>query len=153
MSSKFANLFPRSKIAAGVTMILGTLCFLILHVSNLSDADFGTYRVHITIFSLFILAFSFMYLPDFLAVRGFCILVLLFSREALDAAFLKEPLSRLFMVSVIYLGIVAALYLSAWPYRLRDFLDWLLAKRKRACTAGAVITSYGILLFALALSY
>tara|TARA_Y100000588_G_scaffold91529_1_gene98842 strand:+ start:3195 stop:3734 length:540 start_codon:yes stop_codon:yes gene_type:complete len=152
-SSKYAKRFPRSKIAAFVTMILGTLCFLILHVGNLSDADFGMYKVHITIFSLLILGLSFKYLPDFLAVRGFCILVLLFSREALDAAFLKEPMSRLFMVSVVYIGIVAALYLSAWPYRLRDFLNWLLAKSTRTRTAGAFITSYGILLFALALSY
>ena len=125
LTRRFAQFFPRSKMAAGITMFLGTAWFLMRHIANLSDADFGDYKGLITLISVAILVFSFFYLPDFLAVRGASILVLLFAREALDAAFLQEPATRLFMVSVVYLAIVVALYLSAWPYRLRDFFEWL----------------------------
>ena len=76
-TQRLAERFPRSKSVAGVTMIVGTGWFLMRHVLNLSDADFGDYKGLTTIISLAILLFSFLYLPDFLAVRGTSILVLL----------------------------------------------------------------------------
>ena len=83
-----------------------------------------------------------------------CIIVLLFSREALDAAFLQDQHpTRIVMVSTVYLWIVAALYLSAWPYRLRDFLEWLFGNRTRLKAMGLAMTAHGIFLGILALSY
>ncbi len=151
---RFAGCFPRSKKAGGITMIIGTVWFLISHVNNLSNADFGEYKGLIVVVSLGILGLSFVYLPDFLAVRGASILVLLFAREVLDAAFLQyQHPSRLFMVSVVYLLIVAALYFSAWPYRLRDFFDWLFCKVARLRVIGMAITCSGFLLGILAFGY
>ena len=145
--------FPRSKPVATVTMIVGTGWFLMRHVLNLSDADFGDYKGLITIISLAILLFSFLYLPDFLAVRGTSILVLLYAREAIDAAFQQEPSSRVFMVGAVYVAIVLALYLSAWPYRLRDFFDWLFQKDIRVKAIGATMACYGLFLGSIAYGY
>ena len=151
---RFVQRFPRSQIAAAITMIIGTAFFLMLHVRNLSEADFGEYKVLVTVISLVILILSFVYLPDFLAVRGMCIIALLFSREALDAAFLQDQHpTRLFMVSTVYIWIVAALYLSAWPYRLRDFLEWLFGNRKRLNAIGLAMTIHGLFLGLLAFNY
>lgn len=152
-TQQLANRLPRSKITAGITMVLGTAWFIMRHVSNLSESDFGSYKSLIILVSLVILVSSFLYLPDFLAVRGAAILTLLFAREALDAAYLQVPVSRLFMVSFIYLAIIAALYLSAWPYRLRDFFDWLFGARSRTRILGGIMATYGILLFVLAFTY
>ena len=148
-----ANRLPRSKITAGITMVLGTAWFIMRHVANLSESDFGNYKFLIILVSLVILITSFLYLMDFLAVRGASILTLLFAREALDAAYLQVPESRLFMVSVIYLAIIAALYLSAWPYRLRDFFEWLFRVDSRSRILGGTMVTYGILLFVLAFAY
>ena len=104
-------------------------------------------------FTIFFVNFHFKFLPDFLAVRGTAILVLFYSREALDAAFMQEPESRLFMVSIVYIGIVIALYLGAWPYRLRDFLNWLYVSDRRPRILGVSMAAYGILLGALAFGY
>jgi hypothetical protein len=134
-------------------MIVGTGWFLMRHVLNLSDADFGDYKGLITIISLAILLFSFLYLPDFLAVRGTSILVLLYAREAIDSAFQQEPASRVFMVGAVYLAIVLALYLSAWPYRLRDFFDWLFQKDIRVKAIGATLACYGLFLGSVAYGY
>ncbi len=145
--------FPRSGIAAYVSMTLAAGWFLYRHVQHLSQADFGDYKTHIGVFTVVLLLLSFRFLPDFLAVRGVAALTLFYAREVLDAAFLQEPQSRLFLVSVIYLGIVAALYLGAWPYRLRDFLDWLYAARSRPRMLGGALAGYGLLLGVVAFGY
>ena len=72
---------------------------------QLSEADFGEYRLYIGGIAIFIGVSSYVYVRDFLAVRALCILVLFYSREVLDAAFLQEPVTRLFLVSIIYLSL------------------------------------------------
>ncbi len=145
--------FPRSKIAAIVTMTIAAAWFLYRHILHLSEADFGEHKVLIAVITVVLLVMSFKFLPDFLAVRGAAILVLFYSREALDAAFMQEPESRLFMVSIVYIGIAIALYLGAWPYRLRDFLNWLYVSGRRPRILGVSMAAYGILLGALAFGY
>tara|TARA_B100000959_G_C14936911_1_gene606108 strand:- start:848 stop:1387 length:540 start_codon:yes stop_codon:yes gene_type:complete len=148
-----AKRLPRSKVVASVTMTLAAGWFLYRHVMNLSDADFGEHKMLIGIITIVLLGLSFKFLPDFLAVRGIATLVLFFAREVLNAAFLQEPQIRLFLVSVIYIGIVAALYLAAWPYRLRDFLDWLYSVNLRPRVLGAALAGYGLLLCVIAFGY
>ena len=145
--------FPRSRIAAGVTMTIAAAWFLYRHIWHLSEADFGDHKMLIAVITVALLAMSFKFLPDFLAVRGAAILVLFYSREALDAAFMQEPESRLFMVSIVYVGIVIALYLGAWPYRLRDLLNWLYVSDTRPRILGMSMMAYGMLLGALAFGY
>ena len=48
-----------------------------------------------------------------------------YSREVLDSAWLQDSPSRLYLVSITYIIIVAALYFGAWPFRFRDFFVWL----------------------------
>ena len=145
--------FPRSKVASVVTMAIAAAWFLYRHILNLSEADFGEHKVLIAVITVVLLVMSFKFLSDFLAVRGTSILVLFYSREALDAAFMQEPKSRLFMVSIVYVGIAIALYLGAWPYRFRDFLNWLYVSDSRPRILGMSMSAYGILLGALAFGY
>jgi len=139
--------FPRSKKLAVLFMLCGCVWFLYRHVLNLGAADFGDYKSVITIVTLFILISSFIFTKDFLAVRGFSVVLLLYSREVLDAAFLQEPLSRLVLVSVTYLLIVFALYFGAWPYRMRDLITYLYDKPKRLLILGYFLLLNSISLF------
>jgi hypothetical protein len=122
-------------------------------VLNLGPADFGQYRHLLFVVFLVTALGSFYYVPDFLAVRGLAALVLLVAAELLGAAFLEPPQSRLFLVSFVYLAIVAALYLGASPYRLRDFLDWLYRKDVRPRVFGGIFAAYGAVLLVVALTY
>ena len=128
-------------------MSVGCIWFLYRHVLNLGEADFGDYKSVITIVTLFILISSFIFTKDFLAVRGFSITLLLYSREVLDAAFLQEPLSRLVLVSITYLLLICALYFGAWPYRMRDLITYLYDKPKRLMVLGYFLLVNSISLF------
>jgi hypothetical protein len=145
--------FPRSPKLSVFLLALGLSWFIARHVVGLSEADFGEYRWYIGGIAIFIGVSSYVFVQDFLAVRAFCILALLYSREVLDAAFLQEPTTRLFLVAIIYLLIVGALYFGAWPYRMRDFLDWLFDKPTRPTRFGWGILGCAGILFGLSFSY
>lgn len=144
---------PRSSNAAFLFFGAGAVWFL-WNVMHLTSADFGDYRVLLTIGFAAIALLSFRCVPDFLAVRGLCALVLLAASPLLTAAYgeYQYP-QRLFMVSLIYLFIVLAIWLSASPYRLRDFFEWLFARPGRTRAVGGALLGYGALLAVLAFTY
>ena len=145
--------FPRSKTASLVFFGAGAAWFL-YHIWNLSPADFGDYRVVLFIAFTLIAVLAFKCVPDFLAVRGLCVLVLLGAMPLLDAAYMQyDHPRRLWMVSLVYSLIVLALWAGAQPWRLRDFLTWLLARPARQRGLGGFLAAYGLLLVAVAFTY
>ena len=148
LAKKSLRSFPATLIIVGAA---GS--WFLYHVAQLGEADFGNYKVFLFIFFLAIGFLAFFHARDFLAVRGGAVLVMLMAKVLLDAAYMQEPRSRLFMVSFVYLCIIAALYLGTVPYRLRDFFDWLFAHDKRAKLLGCFFGLYGILLCGVAFAY
>jgi len=145
--------FPRSQAAAGICFGAGAAWFL-YNIWNLSPADFGDYRTPLFFAFLVIAVLAFKCVPDFLAVRGVCVIVLLGAMPLLDSAYMQYAIPRrLFLVSIVYVGIAVALWLGAQPYRLRDFFDWLFARPGRARGFGLLLTAYGLLLCGVSLSY
>ncbi len=144
---------PRSPAATLVLFGSGSLWFL-YHVWNLSPADFGEYRVALTLGFAAIAGLSFKYVSDFLAVRGLAVLMLLTAMPLLEAAYMEyaHP-QRLFMVTLVYAGIALAIYLGAAPYRLRDFFEWLFQRPGRSRALGGGMIGYGLLLVILAFTY
>ena len=144
--------FPRSSIAAYVLFGAATLWF-IYHLSNLGPSDFGAHKQLLMIVSAVGAVAAFVYVPDFLAVRGLAGLFLLIGAALLDAAYMEIPQSRLFLVVFVYLAVVTAILLGAQPYRLRDFFDWLYKGRARPRLFGGLFLIYGIILVIVAVSY
>ena len=144
---------PRSQVATYFFFGLGAVGFL-YNVWNLSPADFGDYRKPLFLAFAAIAVLSFKYVPDFLAVRGLCVLMLVGAAPLLEAAYMEyDRPQRLFMVTLVYLGIAFAIWLGAQPWRLRDFLTWLFQRPGRARTFGAVLAVYGLLLTGVAFTY
>ena len=145
--------FPRSQLAAYVFFGAGAAWFL-FNIWHLSMADFGQYRTWLFLGFAIVAVLAFKSVPDFLSVRGLCALVLLGAMPLLDAAYMEygKP-QRLLMVTVVYLAIMAAIWLGAQPYRLRDFIGWLFARPGRARLAGGVIAVYGLVLCGVAFTY
>lgn len=150
---------PRSQSAAFLFFGAGALWFL-FRVWHLSPADFGDYRKQLTIFFAIVAVASFFYVPDFLAVRGLCVLVLLGATNLLDAGYMNWTYGEvwdggriyLYKIAVI-LAVAVAIYLGAAPYRLRDFFDWLFRVPQRARVLGGAFAAYGLLLCVVALTY
>jgi hypothetical protein len=144
---------PRSAAATYVFFTAGAAGFL-YNVWHLSPADFGDHRKLLFAGFAIIALLSFKYVPDFLAVRGLCVVMLVAAGPLLDAAYMEYHLpQRLFMVTLVYLGIALAIWLGAQPWRLRDFLVWLFARPGRARGVGAALAGYGLLLSAVAFTY
>lgn len=150
-----AKALPRSALAAKVLFGLGAAWFL-WRLSRTGEADLIFFQtpgpVMIAFGALALLAF--VYTPDFLAVRGLSVLMLLAAEPLLHAAYMEwDHPQRLLMVTAVYLGLTAALYLAAYPYRLRDFFDWLFRTPGRPRLVGALVLAYGAATTAAAFTY
>jgi hypothetical protein len=144
---------PRSSAAALLFFGAGAIWFL-WNVWHLSPADFGDYHVLLTLGFAAVAALAFKCVPDFLAVRGLCVLVLLSASPLLGAAYMEYQYpQRLFMVTLVYLFIALAIWLGASPFRLRDFFGWLFARPSRTRGLGGAMLGYGLLLTLVAFTY
>jgi hypothetical protein len=133
---------PRSTRATYVFFTAGAAWFL-YNIWHLSPADFAIVAV-----------LSFKCVPDFLAVRGLCIIVLMGAMPLLDAAYMEygRP-QRLLMVTAVYVAISLAVWLGGQPYRMRDFVTWLFARPGRARGVGGTLAGYGLVLCGAAFTY
>lgn len=145
--------FPRSPVATAV-LFGGASVWFLFRVWNLSVADFGEYRTALFMGFFAVSALSFLYVPDFLAVRGAAGLILLAASPLLDSAYMDwDHPQRLLLVCGVYLGIAISLVLGAQPYRMRDFLEWLCRRPARPKLFGWALLSYGLVLCATAFTY
>jgi hypothetical protein len=144
---------PRSTRATYVFFGAGAAWFLYA-IWHLSAADFGEFRGWLFVGFALIAALSFKSVPDFLAVRGLCTLVLMSAMPLLDAAYMEyDKPQRLLMVAAVYVAIALAIWLGAQPWRMRDFLAWLFARPGRPRSLGGLVTAYGLVLAIVAFTY
>lgn len=145
--------FPRSSTAT-LFLFGGGAGWFLYRVWHLTRADFGDHRTVLFIAFGAIALLSFKFVPDFLAVRGAAILVLLGASPLLDAAYMEyDQPQRLLMVGLVYFAIGLAIYFGTVPYRMRDFFEWLFRTESRPKLFGACLLGYGALLTITAFTY
>jgi hypothetical protein len=144
---------PRSATAA-MYLFGGAAVWFMWITWHSSPADNFDHPVLLTVAFGVIAALSFKCVPDFLAVRGLAVLVLLAAWHLRAAAYMEydQPL-RLLMVAPLFLFIALAIWLGVQPYRLRDFFAWLFLRPVRARSLGGGLLAYGLLLAAVAFTY
>ena len=144
--SSTAKALPRSQ-RSGWLFFGGSAVWFVWRLSRVGESDLIFFQQPMPLMIGFgvlgILAF--LYTPDFLAVRGLCVLMLLVGEPLLKSAYMEwtHPW-RLLMVSAVYIGLALALYLAAAPFRLRDFFEWLFGSSRRPRALGAVLLVYGL---------
>jgi hypothetical protein len=145
--------FPRSGAAANVIFPVAAGWFL-WNVAHLGAADLIIPKAYMFAAFALIAVLSMIYMREFLAVRGLAALILVAAMPLLDSAFMQYELTqRLFMVTAVYAAIAAAIWLGAQPWRLRDWIAWMLAQPGRARGVGGALTGYGVLLAIVAFTY
>ncbi len=153
--SSIAKALPRSRRATYFFFGTGTVWFT-WRISTLCEADLIFFKKPTLLIAAFavLAALSFIYAPDFLAVRGLSILMLLAAKPLLYVAYMEwtHP-QRLLMVTAVYIGLAAAIYLAAAPYQLRDLFDWLFQKPRRSCCLGLILLAYGLATASVAFTY
>ena len=151
--------FPRANTPGYMLMLAAPAWFL----WNIRIEDMADYR---EIKHWFYIGFgavgigSCIFLRDFLAVRGLAVFMLLLAKLMLDTqrnymlatpeAYMSEW--RLVFAVWAYMIIVMSMWLVISPWRMRDMIEWMLAKPGRLLVKGWFRLGFGILLIVLGLT-
>jgi len=145
-----ARRFPRSLPIGVVLMLLGTGWFL-YYLSQESIADFAAYKN--VLYGLFAAVGigTCVFVQDFLAVRGLAVVLLLLAKLMVDIG--RPHLSATPWVLVFqawaYVLVVAGIWFTVSPWRLRDLLEWATANEKRIKIGCGLRLAFGLLIVAL----
>lgn len=145
--------FPRHRLTGVLTMLVGGGWF-IWKILQLGPADFGNYKELMALLFAATVIASIFYVPDFLAVRGVAILVLLTANVGLKSAFgLYDIPGRLVLVSVLYVFIVGGILYGLMPYLMRDTVEGLLSRIWRLRALGGFLAASGLAICAASFTY
>lgn len=137
--------FPRSMPWGYALMLLGTAWF-IYNLSQESISDFAAYKNLLFAGFAAVGIGSCIYVQDFLAVRGLAVVFLLLAKLMVDTGrpYLAESPLVLIIQSWAYLLVIAGIWLTVSPWRLRDFLQWATASEKRIKIGCGIRLTFGV---------
>jgi hypothetical protein len=148
-----ARKFPRNLPAGIFLMLLGTAWFLWI-VNAEPIADFTSFKPYMMAGFAAVGILSCVFIQDFLAVRGLAVVLLLLAKLMVDTG--RPHLGESPWVKVIqiwaYLFIVAGIWFTVTPWKLRDFLNWATATEARIKIGSAVRLAFAIFIIALGLT-
>jgi len=145
-----ARKFARSQAWGFFLMPLGTLWFL-FNLNNESISDFAAYK------NLMLLGFGAVgmgtcfFVRDYLAVRGLSVVLLLLAWFTLNYARWSNSPWHILVSAWCYVWIIAGMWFTISPWRLRDYLQWLTATPARLRTQSSIRLVFGALIVALGL--
>jgi hypothetical protein len=135
--------FPRSKPWGYALVMLGTVWFL-LNLRQESIADFAAYKPVMLLGFAALGVLTCVYVSDFLAVRGLAIVLMLLAKLMVDTARWAESPWRLVIVIWAYLFVIAGIWFTISPWRLRDILYWKTASDGRVRLGCGVRLAFGL---------
>lgn len=153
MFKAFAKDFPRNTPLGIFLMLAATAWFLAIAKAE-PFADFENIKnIILGIFGLVGVA-TCIFVRDFLPVRGLAVLFLLVAKVMVDAGrpHLAESPFVLVNQYFAYVLIVAGMWLTVSPYRLRDWQDWIMASALKLKIAAAAWIGFGAFLVWLGLT-
>jgi hypothetical protein len=146
-----ARRFPRSKGWGYSLMSLGTLWFLWnLHQETISD--FAPYKPMMFVGFGLLGLLTCLYVSDFLAVRGLAIVLMLLAKLTLDSARWADTEWRLVLVVWAYAWVIAGIWFTVSPWRLRDLIQWATVSERRVRLASGVRLAFGLFVAILGLT-
>ena len=148
-----ARKFPRNLVAGIGLMLLGTAWFVWL-VNNEPIADFSAFKPYMMAGFVAVGVLSCIFVQDFLAVRGLAVVVLLLGRLMVDTG--RPHLGESPFVLVIqvwaYVFVVAGIWFTITPWKLRDFVEWATATEARTRLLSGVRLAFAAFVLILGLT-
>ncbi|HUE37725.1 MAG TPA: hypothetical protein VMO20_10060 [Candidatus Acidoferrum sp.] len=145
--------FPRNLPAGIFLMLLGAAWF-VWNVNIEPVADFAAYKSAMMMAFAGIGILSCFFVQDFLAVRGLAVVFLLLAKAMLDTG--RPHLGETPWVLVIqvwaYILVIAGIYFTISPWRLRDFLNFMTATQARVKIGSAIRLSFALFILLLGLT-
>ena len=145
--------FPRNLPAGIFLMLLGTAWFLWI-VNQEPIADFSAFKPYMMAAFAAVGILSCIFIQDFLAVRGLAVIFLLLAKTMVDTG--RPHLGESPWVLVIqiwaYVLIVAGIWFTVTPWKLRDFLNWMTANETRIKIGSTIRLAFALFILILGLT-
>lgn len=138
-----ARAFPRHTALGYALMAIATLWFL-HNLNQESIADFEAYKKPMLIGFGTLGVATCLYVQDFLPVRGAAILMLLLAKLMVDTARWHDSEWRLVIAVWAYALVVAGMWFTISPWRMRDLILWGTATEQRVKTTCAIRLAFGL---------
>ena len=146
-----ARRFPRYTPIGWVLTLAATVWFL-YYVSLETVSDFASMKPFLYLLFGAVGVGTCLFVRDFLAVRGLAVLMLLGAKLMVDLARMAETEWRLVIVTWAYLWVIAGMWFTISPWRLRDLIDWSTATEPRTRLISGVRLAFGIFVLVLGLT-
>jgi hypothetical protein len=148
-----ARRLPRNVPVGVALMLLGTAWFLWI-VNAEPIADFSAYKPVMMIAFAAVGLLTCVFVQDFLAARGLAVVLLLLGKLMVDTG--RPHLDQSPFVLVIqawaYVLIVAGIWLTITPWKLRDLIEFATATQNRIRIGSAVRLAFALFIVALGLT-
>ena len=148
-----ARKFPRSLPIGCGLMLLATAWF-VWNVNVEPIADFSVFKPYMMAGFTAVGILACIFVQDFLAVRGLAVVALLLAKLMVDTG--RPHLGQTHWVLVIqawaYLLIVAGIWFTVTPWKLRDLLNWGTATETRVRVGSAARLAFAIFILLLGLT-
>ena len=137
--------FPRNFGVGVALMLLGTVWF-VWNVNNEPIADFSVFKPYMIAGFAAVGVLSCIFIQDFLAVRGLAVVLLLLGKLMVDTGrpHLGESPFVLVIQAWAYVLIVAGIWFTITPWRLRDLLAFATANEKRVRLGSALRLTFAL---------
>jgi len=148
-----ARKFPRSLPIGCILMLLATTWF-VWNVNIEPIADFSVFKPYMIVGFIAVGILTCIFVQDFLAVRGVAVLMLLLAKLMVDTG--RPHLGESPFVLVIqiwaYLLVVAGIWLTITPWKLRDILNWATATEERIRIGSIIRLAFAVFVLLLGLT-
>jgi hypothetical protein len=145
--------FPRNLPAGIFLMLFGTAWFSWI-VNQEPIADFSAFKPYMMAAFAAVGILSCIFIQDFLAVRGLAVVMLLLAKLMADTG--RPHLGESPWVLVIqiwaYVLIVAGIWFTVTPWKLRDFLNWATATEARIKIGSTIRLAFALFILILGLT-
>lgn len=143
--------FPRSK-PIGYVLVLAATAWFLWNLQNETLADFSKFKPYLFAGFAAIGLLTCIYVGDFLAARGLALLLMLLGKVMVDTARWHVSDWRWVISALAYVWVIAGIWLTISPWRLRDFLEWHNRTDRRIRTLAGARLGVALLLVTLGLT-
>lgn len=145
--------FPRN-YPLGVTLMLLATAWFVWNVNVEPIADFSKFKPAMLIGFTAVGLGSCIFVKDFLAVRALAVLVLLLAKYMVDTGrpHLGESPFVLVIQAWAYVLVIAGIWFTITPWRLRDLIEWATATESRTRSLSGVRLAFGLFILLLGLT-
>jgi hypothetical protein len=146
-----ARRFPRNTPVGYVFMVVSTIWF-VANLSTESIADFASFKPFLYALFIAVGLGACLFVKDFLPVRGLAVFLLLLSKLMVDTARWEDTQWRLVITTWAYVMVIAGMWFTISPWRLRDMILWATANEDRTRILSGLRTAFGLLVLCLGLT-